>query len=140
MQVPTLATGLDGVESVSRFYRDGTDEVKTLLRNECTLIYECCFCRSLFRSIINFVAHKRTACRSLCSTVGRLEAELARQLDDNGMEGGMAGSNGQMEIESSVRSKSKVTLRRLNLATQLSKHIKPVRVDLAGVNVSLKIA
>jgi hypothetical protein len=32
--------------------------------NECNLIYECKTCIGLFRSLANFVAHKRTFCRN----------------------------------------------------------------------------
>jgi hypothetical protein len=40
-QVPTLATAGSGVDSIVRYYQDGTDEVKNLLKNECCMIYEC---------------------------------------------------------------------------------------------------
>lgn len=41
--VPTLAASgqEDGVDAVVRFYANGTDEVKNLLKNECSIIYEC---------------------------------------------------------------------------------------------------
>jgi hypothetical protein len=36
-----LPTADNSFESLVRFYRDGTDEVKSLLKDECNLIYEC---------------------------------------------------------------------------------------------------
>lgn len=40
-QVPNFAASSDGIDSVVNYYNDGTDEVKNLLKNECSLIYEC---------------------------------------------------------------------------------------------------
>jgi len=40
-QVPTLSTGSSGVDSIVRYYQNGTEEVKNLLKNECCVIYEC---------------------------------------------------------------------------------------------------
>jgi hypothetical protein len=35
-----------------------------LLSRECDLIYECKVCRNIFRSLTNFISHKRVYCRS----------------------------------------------------------------------------
>lgn len=43
--------------------RNGTPEVRDLLATECELILECRVCRSLHRSLANFIAHKRVYCR-----------------------------------------------------------------------------
>ena len=40
----------------------GSEEVRSLLRDECDFILECKVCRNLFRSFPNFVAHKRVYC------------------------------------------------------------------------------
>lgn len=37
-------------------------QVKNYLINECDIIYECRMCRSLFRSLANFILHKRSYC------------------------------------------------------------------------------
>lgn len=83
-----------------QFYTNGTNEIKNLLKNECSIIFECryfindflflifvtiflSYCRSFFRSIINFVAHKRTICRSLQQSV-QTELALTKKLCDNG--------------------------------------------------------
>jgi hypothetical protein len=48
---------------VSKLLETGTNEVKSILLHECDLIYECRTCRSLFRSIIDLISHKRKYCR-----------------------------------------------------------------------------
>lgn len=40
-QVPTLPATGSGVDSIVRYYQNGTDEVKNLLKNECCIIFEC---------------------------------------------------------------------------------------------------
>ncbi|KAK7475887.1 hypothetical protein BaRGS_00032855 [Batillaria attramentaria] len=40
----------------------GSPEIRLLLRDECDIILECRVCRALFRSLPNFVAHKRVYC------------------------------------------------------------------------------
>jgi len=42
----------------------GSKEVVDVLLNECSIIYECKVCFNLFRSISNFLAHKRTFCKN----------------------------------------------------------------------------
>ena len=39
-----------------------TQEIVELLEQECEAVLECRQCRSLFRSLANFVAHKRIHC------------------------------------------------------------------------------
>lgn len=41
-----------------------TNKVRNLLSNECDIVYECKVCRALFRSIANFISHKRVYCIS----------------------------------------------------------------------------
>lgn len=38
---PSVATALNGVDSLLVYYKDSTIEVQNLLRNECNVIYEC---------------------------------------------------------------------------------------------------
>lgn len=40
----------------------GTPEVRYLLRESCDFIFECKYCKNLFRAIPNFIAHKRIYC------------------------------------------------------------------------------
>lgn len=37
-------------------------QVRRLLSEECSLIYECNVCRNMFRSLANFISHKRVFC------------------------------------------------------------------------------
>lgn len=39
-------------------------QLRKLLSRECDLIYECKVCRNIFRSLTNFISHKRVYCRS----------------------------------------------------------------------------
>lgn len=57
-----LRTAHTGFEEARRAYEDGTSEVRRLLSEECSLIYECNVCRNMFRSLANFISHKRVFC------------------------------------------------------------------------------
>ncbi|XP_017044271.1 zinc finger protein 800 [Drosophila ficusphila] len=57
-----LRTAHTGFEEARRAYEDGTSEVRQLLSLECSLIYECKVCRNMFRSLANFISHKRIFC------------------------------------------------------------------------------
>lgn len=43
-------------------------QIKKLLAHECDIIYECKVCRSIFRSLVNFISHKRLYCRDFFNT------------------------------------------------------------------------
>ncbi|XP_012528875.1 zinc finger protein 800 [Monomorium pharaonis] len=58
-----IDTSVSDLYQVSKLLEDGTDEVKAILSYECSIIYECCVCRSLFRSIVNLISHKREYCK-----------------------------------------------------------------------------
>ncbi|XP_066993039.2 uncharacterized protein [Anabrus simplex] len=55
--------------SVKRFtdlikiFTSGTNEIKNILDHQCDIIYECKVCKNLFRSLANFISHKRVYCR-----------------------------------------------------------------------------
>jgi hypothetical protein len=54
--------GSKNVRGIIKSVTDGTAEVKDLILNECDVIFECKSCRSLFRSLCNFLEHKRQFC------------------------------------------------------------------------------
>lgn len=47
---------------VTKLLDIGSEEVKIILAYECDVVYECRICRSLFRSLANFISHKRVYC------------------------------------------------------------------------------
>ena len=54
--------GTSGAAQIAKCLQYGTQEVQDLLINECDLIFECKVCRSMFRGLPNFMAHKRVYC------------------------------------------------------------------------------
>ena len=58
-----IDTSVSTLYRVSKILENGSDEVKSILAYECDLVYECRVCRSLFRSLVNFISHKRTYCK-----------------------------------------------------------------------------
>lgn len=51
------------LSQVCKLLENGSDEVKAILAYECDIVYECRVCRSLFRSLVNFISHKRVYCK-----------------------------------------------------------------------------
>jgi len=60
---PPMKTSISGTRQVIHAMETATGEVKNFLLNEMNLMYECKTCFSVFRSIANMVAHKRTFCK-----------------------------------------------------------------------------
>lgn len=60
---PPVDTSVSTLYRVSKVLETGSDEVKSILAYECDLIYECRICQSLFRSLVNFISHKRVYCK-----------------------------------------------------------------------------
>ena len=56
--------GSKNVRGLLKSVSDGTPEVKDLILNECDIIFECKACRNLFRSLCNFMDHKRQFCQA----------------------------------------------------------------------------
>ncbi|XP_064597461.1 zinc finger protein 800-like [Liolophura sinensis] len=57
-----IKCGGSTVDQILNGIHYGTSEVRCLLLDECDIIIECKVCRSLFRSLPNFIAHKRVYC------------------------------------------------------------------------------
>lgn len=55
--------GVKNVRQILSCIKESTVEVKDLILNECNIIYECKICTNLFRSLANFIAHKRIYCK-----------------------------------------------------------------------------
>ncbi|XP_039433129.1 uncharacterized protein LOC120415602 [Culex pipiens pallens] len=60
-----IVTAVTGFLEAHKAYEAGTDEIRKLLAGECDVLYECRVCRNLFRSLTNFISHKRVYCRKL---------------------------------------------------------------------------
>eukprot|EP00090_Calanus_glacialis_P039965 TRINITY_DN6961_c0_g1_i1.p1 TRINITY_DN6961_c0_g1~~TRINITY_DN6961_c0_g1_i1.p1 ORF type:complete len:820 (-),score=223.21 TRINITY_DN6961_c0_g1_i1:225-2684(-) len=77
---PPIKTSLSGTKQIIHAMETGTGEVKNFLLNEINLMYECKTCFSVFRSIANLVAHKRTFCK------GRYQGVLHLYQDKEGLD------------------------------------------------------
>ncbi|XP_037564567.1 zinc finger protein 800 [Dermacentor silvarum] len=81
VQQRPITLGVQGVQQIIRCMNDGSREVKDVLLNECSVLFECKVCRSIFRSLANLLAHKRIYCsKHLCeemplSTLSALSEE-----------------------------------------------------------------
>lgn len=65
-----IALGVQGVRQIVQCMAGGSREVKDVLLNECSVLFECKVCRSLFRSLANLLAHKRVYCtQHLCEAM-----------------------------------------------------------------------
>ncbi|XP_017892506.1 zinc finger protein 800 isoform X2 [Ceratina calcarata] len=60
---PPIDTSISTLYRVTKLLESGSDEVKAILSYECDLMYECRICRSIFRSLINLISHKRVYCK-----------------------------------------------------------------------------
>ncbi|CAG9859186.1 unnamed protein product [Phyllotreta striolata] len=58
-----IETSIYGIQQVLLLLETATDEVKSYINYECDIMYECRICRSIFRSLANFILHKRNYCK-----------------------------------------------------------------------------
>ncbi|XP_044757179.1 uncharacterized protein LOC123315521 [Coccinella septempunctata] len=63
-----IDTSVFGLKHALTLFETATNEVKSYLAYECDLMYECRICRTIFRSIANFILHKRKFCREKYNT------------------------------------------------------------------------
>ncbi|KAK7077066.1 hypothetical protein SK128_027354 [Halocaridina rubra] len=59
----SINASTNGVANLTKILVTGTEEVRNSILNECDVILECKVCRNLFRSVVNFLAHKRIYCQ-----------------------------------------------------------------------------
>ncbi|KAL1491962.1 hypothetical protein ABEB36_012475 [Hypothenemus hampei] len=57
-----IETNIAGIKQLLSVWSNATNEVKALLMFECDVMYECRTCRTIFRSLANFLLHKRNYC------------------------------------------------------------------------------
>ncbi|XP_041971306.1 uncharacterized protein LOC121727490 isoform X2 [Aricia agestis] len=58
-----IISSVTGFSQARKIFDVATEEIKSLISNECDLLYECKVCRNIFRSLVNFISHKRIYCR-----------------------------------------------------------------------------
>ncbi|CAH0605811.1 unnamed protein product [Chrysodeixis includens] len=63
-----IHTSITGFGQARKIFDLATEELKDLLSNECDLLYECKVCRNIFRSLANFISHKRVYCKEKFSS------------------------------------------------------------------------
>ncbi|KAJ0178773.1 hypothetical protein K1T71_005548 [Dendrolimus kikuchii] len=63
-----ILTSITGFGQARKIFDFATEELKTLLSNECDILYECKVCRNIFRSLVNFISHKRVYCQEKFNT------------------------------------------------------------------------
>ncbi|XP_059088128.1 zinc finger protein 800-like isoform X2 [Tigriopus californicus] len=61
---PSISVNITGMKQAVKLLESGTPEIRHYLLNECNVIYECKVCFNMFRSLANFIAHKRSYCQS----------------------------------------------------------------------------
>ncbi|XP_030760454.1 uncharacterized protein LOC115885627 isoform X2 [Sitophilus oryzae] len=60
-----IETSVNSITQVVSLLENATAEVKNFVMYECDIMYECRTCRTIFRSIANFILHKRNFCKDL---------------------------------------------------------------------------
>ncbi|EEZ97246.1 hypothetical protein TcasGA2_TC011044 [Tribolium castaneum] len=65
-----IETSVFGLKQVLSLLQTATSEVREYITYECDVLYECRTCRSIFRSLANFILHKREYCREKFSLDG----------------------------------------------------------------------
>ncbi|KAJ3640783.1 hypothetical protein Zmor_027325 [Zophobas morio] len=59
-----IATSVYGLKQLVALFQTATPEVQEYITFECDVLYECRFCKTIFRSLANFILHKRNYCRN----------------------------------------------------------------------------
>uniref|UniRef100_A0A0N5AF07 C2H2-type domain-containing protein n=1 Tax=Syphacia muris TaxID=451379 RepID=A0A0N5AF07_9BILA len=142
LQTP-VQMGKDGLESIIQIWNDATVEVKNILNNECNILLQCrariwddnCFsvivdyfefiitekcCRNVFRSLVNFISHKRGFCRTL---YGSPNEAVTTKGQDNSKHSGDKPDVEVIGAHKGVK-KTKGLLKRLNIVGVLNKRIE----------------
>eukprot|EP00096_Caligus_rogercresseyi_P013548 TRINITY_DN618_c0_g1_i6.p1 TRINITY_DN618_c0_g1~~TRINITY_DN618_c0_g1_i6.p1 ORF type:complete len:403 (-),score=98.80 TRINITY_DN618_c0_g1_i6:334-1542(-) len=69
---PSIEISVTGMKQALACLENGTPEIRDYLLNECNVIYECKVCLNMFRSLANFISHKRSYCDSRAKEVFRM--------------------------------------------------------------------
>ncbi|XP_072939441.1 uncharacterized protein [Epargyreus clarus] len=63
-----IHTSITGFAQARKVFDLATEELQGLLTSECDILYECKVCRNIFRSLANFISHKRMYCKEKFDT------------------------------------------------------------------------
>lgn len=125
---------IDGAQAVVRYWEDASPEIRNLISNECSVIFECRECRNLFRSIVNFISHKRVICRSLMDIPGPSSSDVQQIAEKVTAEleyATTSSHSGSIDLtEAPVRKRA--FLRRTNIVNAISKRAEHYSKKLAG--------
>ncbi|VDD86595.1 unnamed protein product [Enterobius vermicularis] len=124
----------DGTQAVVRYWQDASPEIRNLISNECSVIFECRECRNLFRSIVNFISHKRVICRSLLE-ISRPSSSDVQQVNEKATsELNCSSADPQAVLLDSTEQpmKKKAYLRRTNIVNAISKRAEHYSKKLAA--------
>lgn len=69
------------LKDAAKLLETGTPEMKNLLSHEVNLLYECRICRSIFRSLVNLISHKRAFCRQKYNGFGNRSREYENSIN-----------------------------------------------------------
>ncbi|XP_050513309.1 uncharacterized protein LOC114334531 isoform X2 [Diabrotica virgifera virgifera] len=58
-----IETSIYTIQEIMNLLKNATEEVKEYITYECDIMFECRICRNIFRSLANFILHKRNYCR-----------------------------------------------------------------------------
>ncbi|XP_017787183.1 PREDICTED: zinc finger protein 800 [Nicrophorus vespilloides] len=61
-----IDTSVIGLRQVLHLFETATNEVRNYITYECDVLYECKTCRTIYRSLANFILHKRDYCKDSC--------------------------------------------------------------------------
>ncbi|XP_072397859.1 uncharacterized protein [Diabrotica undecimpunctata] len=58
-----IETSIYNIQDIFNLLKNATEEVKEYVTYECDIMFECRICKNIFRSLANFILHKRNFCR-----------------------------------------------------------------------------
>ncbi|XP_051168204.1 uncharacterized protein LOC127285995 [Leptopilina boulardi] len=75
-----IKISVSSLKEAANLLDTGTPEIKDLLNHEVNLLYECRICRSIFRSLLNLISHKRAFCQDKFNGSGNRTREYANSV------------------------------------------------------------
>lgn len=133
LQTP-FPLGKNGIQSIVDFWHDATPEVKNLLANECDIIFQCRACDNFFRSLINFISHKRTFCRTLYGLQNEANLKACTQVAEE-----ICGHISSANEENQVLKKPRGLLKRTSIVGVLNRRIEHCKISGSRISNSMDV-